>query len=92
MVIISQSEKEIVNFEQVATIIFDEMDNDIWKIKAYYISGKNTPLGKYKTEKRAKEVLKEIVYKYTEYASVQNKFGDPLSIAIIPRVYEMPKE
>ena len=104
MIIVSQSGEEIINFEQVSVITFDEMDNGIWKIKAFYISGRNTPLGKYKTKERAKEVLQEIIevlkneeFFHIKKSSLNNldELAEPkyiLKPVSRPKVYEMPKE
>ena len=59
----------------------------------------NSTLGYYKTKERAKEVLQEIVKKYSSYlelkggpAILQGQMDIQPNIFNIPKVYEMPKE
>lgn len=56
MIIVSQSKNNIVNFENINLIGLDGE----FKIKARLGIHDEVLLGKYKTEERAKEVLKEI--------------------------------
>lgn len=64
MIIVSQNKKEIINFDNVMSIqIFDCEDGE-WAIFAAFIVGRDDnyrELGYYKSEKRAKEVLVEIL-------------------------------
>lgn len=83
MVIVNQKKDIVINFLNVLSI---------------YIQGKNVQvlisciedaliIGKYKTEKRAKEVLQEIVNKYRQYNLDNNK-----AVTMLPKIYEMPEE
>lgn len=96
MIIVSQNKKRIFNFENLVEIgvfarnIYPPKDN----VKRYDLhgmgkNGQNIILGAYDTEKRAKDVLQEIIETYedcnesivsTGYGYVKNK------------VYEMPTE
>lgn len=90
MIIVSQDKKMIVNFENITVIGTCVQRQE--EIGSRTTNGDSQVLGKYKTEERAKEVLKQIENKYLEYASIQNGVGNVSSVATLPRVYEMPKE
>lgn len=74
MIIVSQSKNNIVNFENINLIGLDGE----FKIKARLGIKDEVLLGKYKTEERAKEVLREIIEIHR--------------ISIPTAVYEMPLE
>jgi len=70
-----------------------------YAIYAYFEKDNFTILGKYKTMKRAKEVLAEIVQKYSSYlqltggpAIMQCQMDIQPNIFNIPKTYEMPKD
>lgn len=70
-----------------------------YAIYAYFEKNNFTILGKYKTMKRAKEVLAEIVQKYSSYlqltggpAIMQGQMDIQPNIFNIPKTYEMPKD
>lgn len=70
-----------------------------YAIYAYFEKDNFTILGKYKTMKRAKEVLAEIAKKYSSYlqltggpAIVQGQIDIQPNIFNIPKVYEMPED
>lgn len=70
-----------------------------YAIYAYFEKNNFTILGKYKTMKRAKEVLAEIAKKYSSYlqltggpAIVQGQIDIQPNIFNIPKVYEMPED
>lgn len=70
-----------------------------YAIYAYFEKDNFTILGKYKTMKRAKEVLAEIVQKYSSYlqltggpAIMQGQMDIQPNIFNIPKTYEMPKD
>lgn len=68
MIIVNQDREMIVNFSNIEYIWIsklDENDDDTFKIVAQAVSG-NMIIGRYKTEERAKEVLKEIMKKYKD--------------------------
>ena len=98
MIIVSPNGK-IINFENLVEIYVTRYDmyplkNDIegYCLKGTVPSGKYIVLGTYETEERAKEVLQEIINKYKEYATIQNRVGSISDVKILPKVYEMPKE
>ena len=68
-------------------------------IHAYFEKDNWSVLAKYKTEKRAKEVLQEIAQKYSSYlkleggpAILQGQMDIQPNIFNIPKVYEMPED
>lgn len=68
-------------------------------IYAYFEKDNWSVLGEYKTEERAKEVLAEIVQKYSSYlqltggpAIMQGQMNIQPNIFNIPKTYEMPKD
>jgi len=90
MIIISQDKKQIIIFENM-NIIEIFASGDKFSLRAenrddVYV------LGTYKTEERAEEILNKITLKYNEYATIQNGTGNIHSIAVLPKVYAMPKE
>ena len=93
MIIVSQDKEEIINFDNMTRvyITFDE-DDDYVCIRTETVDSLYEDLGYYKTEARAKEVLQEIINKYKEYATIQNRVGSISDVKILPKVYEMPKE
>ena len=80
MIIISQDKDNIVNFDNISSIgiypPFDDTNN--FEINAETVNGELVDLGLYATEKRAKEVLMDIVENY--------------NITPLAMVYKMPKE
>ena len=93
MIIVSQDKEEIINFDNMTRvyITFDE-DDDYVCIRTETVDSLYEDLGYYKTEARAKEVLQEIINKYKEYATIQNRVGSISEVKIFPKVFEMPKE
>lgn len=90
MIIVSQDKKGIINFNNIMSINIIDAEKDGWLISAAFLIGIDDiyrELGYYKTEKRAQEVLQEIVSKYRQYNLDNNK-----AVTILPKVYEMPKE
>lgn len=94
MIIVSQNKKMIVNFNNIVSVyvIEDYEQKNSYNIDFSTNDEINLVLANYKTEERAREVLEQIAYKYSEYVSIKDGVGNVLNIAIIPRVYEMPKE
>lgn len=90
MIIISQDETRLVNFDKVEILGIDIQNNK--QICCGFHQG-NLILGKYETNKRAMEVLEEIYCKYehsqsmlaSQCLSVQNFMGKDF-------IYKMPKE
>ena len=91
MIILSQNREEIINLDNVTRIFIEDFseDGDGFGIGADTNSAESQcwDLGYYKTQKRAKEVLKEITNKYQKYFICNNS-----SIGILPKAFEMPKE
>lgn len=89
MIIVNQERTKIINFEKITEITASGtrilVGDDIFIPKGEEIA-------KYETEERAKEVLQEIIDKYKEYATIQNKVGSISDVEILPKVYEMPTE
>lgn len=94
MIIVSQDKDEILNFDNMTLIVI----NDAWDDKpgqiliATDVRGNRHTLGYYKSEERAKEVLREIMMKYLEYSSIEDGLRNVKDVVVLPRVYEMPKE
>lgn len=84
MIIVNQREDTIINFTNVISIYVKEKDVQVLMncIEDALI------LGKYATEKRAKEVLQEIIERYTNWNNLV--YGQPTG-ECSPK-YEMPKE
>ena len=97
MIIVSQDKEEIVNFDNVESIWINVDGEGSFTVEATVNT--NTTLGYYKTEERAKEVLAEIVQKYSSYlqltggpAIMQGQMDIQPNIFNIPKTYEMPEE
>lgn len=95
MIIVSQGKETIVNFNKTDCLWVD-YDEGKYTIEAS--SDINYELGKYETEERAKEVLQEIVKKYSAYLSItggpaliQGGMDIQPNVFNIPKVYEMPE-
>lgn len=93
MIIISQDRKMIINFENiVGVIIRKNTDENIYQIQCKSENEKNKRiLGKYETEERAKEILKEICLNYEKWKNLE-VFNGNIEIGFSRPVYEMPKE
>ena len=85
MIIVSQNRKSIYNFDNVKSI--DILGNEIYIADDILADG-GACIAEYATETRAKEVLQEIIERYTNW----NNFvcGQPTGFCS-PK-YEMPKE
>ena len=92
MIIVSQDKRTILNFDNSTTIrIYKTPCN--YGIEACLINTNIADLGEYATEKRAKEVLQEIIKAYIE-SKKEQEATSMFGFSIIPRntYYEMPKE
>lgn len=87
MIIVSQDETSIINFDNIEEIYVSGKF-----ISVNYSLNNNECIAEYKTEERAKEVLQEIIDKFMEYGQIQNLAGDIKQVCEIPKKYEMPKE
>ena len=100
MIILSQDGKEIINFDNVNLIRVQDDGSIVTYDNTYNEqTGVSSVLGKYETEKRAKEILREIVEKYSSYLELkggvtfmQGGMNIQPNIFNIPKVYEMPGE
>ena len=100
MIIISRDKSIIVNFDNVNSIDIDivvdpdGIDKETPYIISYETNSKREELGIYKTEERAKEVLKDIISRYEAIELCKNKSSEDLgfSLADYSPIYEMPKE
>lgn len=90
MVIVSQDKKRIVNFDNLTQVYIThcEEDNTGYFIRFETVDSLYEDLGEYATEERAKEVLQEIIERYTNW----NNFvcGQPTGFCS-PK-YEMPEK
>lgn len=94
MIIVSQDREQIVNFDNIEIIFLNQ--REVWYQGIY---GEGYLIAEYSTEERAKEVLQEIIRKYSSYlqlnggpAILQSSTGIQPNIFNIPKVYEMPTE
>lgn len=95
MIIVSQDKELILNFENIDAIEIGnplEYDDGMFKVFAITTSDNEYTLGKYETEKRAKEVLQEIMKKYLEIKCFYNSKFEVMQAIEQPKVFEMPKE
>ena len=98
MIIVNQDKTAIINFDCISGITLSEDGlhigvTDNWGLDTF------VDIGTYKTEERAKEVLQEIIKKYSEYLELQ---GGPAilqgqsdvqpNIFILPKIYKMPEK
>lgn len=101
MIIVSQNKEQIINLDNIVLISVNiQKPTDIlaWN-KLDENEQMFVRLGKYSTEERAKEVLREMVNVYSSYMKLE---GGPAilrgtsdvapAIFNIPKVYEMPEE
>ena len=95
MVIVSQDNELILNFENIDVIEIGnplEYDDGLFQILAFTTSDNEYTLGKYKTEERAKEVLQEIMKKYLDIKCFYNSKYEVMQAIEQPKVFEMPVE
>ena len=78
MIIVSQDNKKIFNFNNTS-LIFIQHENEIW------IDTEKTCnlLGKYATEQRAREVLAEIYKKYSDWQSMRMIKNEEIQAKIV---------
>lgn len=95
MIIVSQDRKRIVENLNLGIINKGEYNQNY----VIYNTEIGEDLGEYATEERAKEVLMEIIKKYSSYlqldggpAILQGQMDIQPNIFNIPKVYEMPEE
>lgn len=88
MIILSQDKRKIINFNNIIGIIINKYSNACPDITCCTLKDFEIILGEYATEERAKEVLQEIIERYTNW----NNFvcGQPTGFCS-PK-YEMPEK
>ena len=86
MIIVSQDEDLIVNFDNVTVIGIAQ--NNSKEIDSITVNGEEQYLGEYATEERAKEVLIEIGERAENWKNLEQ--GMPSGVCRYR--YEMPKE
>lgn len=95
MLIVSQDKTMILNYENIEVIgIGNPLENNDGKFKILVetTSDNQYPIAEYETEKRANEVLQEIVGLYRRCQQVIGERGGIINFIYPPKVYEMPKE
>lgn len=106
MIIISQDKEKIVNFSNIQEMNIEEWSTMkegkvIWfyVINAEKSKDYQTEIGRYSTKERAKEVLMEIIKKYSSYlqldggpALLKGQMDIQPNIFNIPKVYKMPEK
>lgn len=93
MIIVSQDKEEIINFDNMTRvyITFDEDDDDVC-IRTETVDSLYEDLGYYKTEARAKEVLKEIWKFYEISKRYECSSNNGITIFLEPKfAYQMPE-
>lgn len=90
MIIVSQDKKRIVNFDNLTQVYIThcEEDNTGYFIRFETVDSLYEDLGEYATEERAKEVLQEIIERYTNWNNLV--YGQPTGFCS-PK-YEMPEK
>lgn len=99
MVILSQDKNIVINFNNVKSLWIDDDVLDKTNT-SFYINADDLFLGEYKTEERAKEVLKEILmynarfnfFKYVCVGAQNLAAKNFLKDNVTFDLYEMPKE
>lgn len=92
MIIVSQDKDEIINFDNISSIVI----NDAWDDKpgqviiATDVRENRHTLGYYKSEERAKEVLQEIIKSYRHYRTAE--CDGYTNVLEETAVFEIPKE
>lgn len=99
MIIVNQDKDEIINFNNISNIfIYNPLNNNDGEFE---INADDNLLGTYKTEERAKEVLKEIIkiyrsseaFKHTREYETQETITRKLNKEnLLLFSYEMPEE
>ena len=89
MIIVSQDKTKLFNFNNVNLIKVIDDGRIISFDNTYQYNSDviGDLLGQYKTEERAKEVLQEIINKYSEYS-----VDECSAVTVFPKVYIMPEE
>ena len=91
MIIVSQDETKIVNFDNLTQIyITQDEEKTATFIRHETVDSLYYDLGEYKTEERAKEVLQEIIKFYRDYRTAE--CDGYTNVLEETAVFEIPKE
>lgn len=96
MIIVSQDNKVILNFNNIQSIRIErytthEKGKFIYKIFGGNFEGYATEIGTYETEERAVEVLNEIIGKMQSKSTVEMTV-EGVNTVVSDGIYRMPKE
>lgn len=99
MLIVSQNKKRIINFDNITDINVEFIHGD-YELRASFVGERGSfNIGNYETEERAKEILQEIIKKYSSYlqlnggpALIQGQMDVQPNIFNIPKIYEIPEK
>lgn len=94
MIIVNQDRTSIYNFNNIKSI---DVIEDTINVTDNILSNSGMEIAKYKTEERAKEVLKELIqiYRATRMTETSiNKLSDKVGAMAVEKsfIYEMPLE
>lgn len=95
MIIVSQDKTKIVNFDNLTQIyITQDEEKTATFIRYETVDSLYDDLGEYKTEERAKEVLKDIISRYEviELFKMNSSEKEGYTLSDYTPIYEMPKE
>lgn len=94
MIIVSQSKRMILNFDNILGLGISSLEDKSIAIKMYESNDRvGTTIARYGTEERAKEVLQEIVYVYEHMKYLQTFQNRLMEFEEKPNfVYEMPED
>ncbi len=95
MIIVSQDKRKIVNFDNLTQIyITQDEEETAYFIRFETVDSLYDDLGKYKTEERAKEVLKDLILRYEaiELKKTDSPEKEGYTLSDYTPVYEMPVE
>lgn len=90
MIIINQR-NEIINFKNVVEIYKTFSDNNSLSIEASTINNDYTTLGEYNSEKRANEILEELIESISGKSVVTMNI-EKVTSEVTGGIYRMPKE
>lgn len=95
MIIVSQDKGKIINFDNMTRvyITFDEDDDDVC-IRTETVDSLYEDLGYYKTEGRAKEVLKDFISRYEAIELCKREDSEIFGYTLgdYTPIYEMPED
>lgn len=88
MLILSQDKKSIYNFNNIKSV--DVIENEVY-ITDDILADTGTLIGIYKTEKRAKEVLQEMI-EFLDRKSFVEMDKEAITIQVLGETYRMPEK